>query len=203
MERKKLKKYKMAVGICGPTVLYTNIIKAYNPEEAARKYLEESNEEVTEAKIDEISRRMFELRDEKPLEVHYDCQGTALMPGDQVLAIANTQIIRGKITKLTKRQTKLESNGKEYGFTINRKDHREINGEDSPFFAKILKISKDMSLDGEVTVGSHVAYIKVSFSYVDGFKLGTVTRITSNYIYIDIGEGEIIRKTAEKVQKIG
>ena len=52
MARQKLKKYRMAVGICGPTVLYTNIIKAYSPEDAARKYLGEG---VAEGGINEIT----------------------------------------------------------------------------------------------------------------------------------------------------
>jgi hypothetical protein len=47
MARKKLKKFRMAVGLCGPQILYTNIIKAYTEEEAAIKYYEELGEEVS------------------------------------------------------------------------------------------------------------------------------------------------------------
>lgn len=39
--REAMKKWKIAVGVCGGRVLYTNIIKAHSPEEAAKKYLEE------------------------------------------------------------------------------------------------------------------------------------------------------------------
>ena len=80
MARQKLKKYRMAVGICGPTVLYTNIIKAYSPEDAARKYLEEgvaegSVDEITDEKVVKIAKEMHELAEAEALTSHYDACG--------------------------------------------------------------------------------------------------------------------------------
>ena len=60
MKRKKLKKYKIAVGICGPHILYTNIIKAYSEEEAVKKYMEESEEEFNEERYQMYLRHTFE-----------------------------------------------------------------------------------------------------------------------------------------------
>ena len=42
MEKKTMKKYRIAVGICGPRVVYSNIIKAHSKEEAVEKYIQSS-----------------------------------------------------------------------------------------------------------------------------------------------------------------
>lgn len=54
----------------------------------------------------------------------------------------------------------------------------------------------------EVEVGSFVAYMEISFGKCLGFRFGTVSRITSSYIYIDTGNGEVIRKSADKVRRL-
>lgn len=55
-----MKKYKIALGACGPQILRTNIIKAHTPEEAVRKYLEETGSEITDAKVKSLLSRTYE-----------------------------------------------------------------------------------------------------------------------------------------------
>ena len=201
MKRKRRKKYRMAVGACGPTILYTNVIRAYSPEEAARKYLEDEKD-ISEERITEIARRMREIEESKPLKDHYDCCGNRMEPGDTVMAAIDKAFIKGKISKLTNRSVKIMVDDREYSVTINKDDHREFNGSDVSFFAKLIKLSEDMVIDNDVKVGSFVAFIESSFGTCRGLGTGTVTRITPGYVYIDAGEDEIIRKTAEKVKKL-
>lgn len=201
MERKKLKKYRMAVGACGPTILYTNIIKAYSPEEAARKFLEDE-EDISEDRVAEIAKRMRELEEPKPLKDLYDCCGNKMELDDSVLAAIDKTFVIGRISKQTNRGVKVMADDKEYSVTIHKDDHKEINGSDTPFFAKLIKLSEGMAINNDVEVGSFVAFIESHFGTCRGFVTGTVTRITPSYVYIDAGENEIIRKTPEKVKKL-
>ena len=202
-ERKKLKKYKMAVGICGPTILYTNIIKAYSAEEAARSYLEENNDgEINDEMVSETAKRMFEIEDEKTLDDHYDVHGKRLEVGDTILAIINSAFVKGAITKLTKRSVKIGSNNDEYTLTISSHDYKEIDGEKKPYFTKIVKITDEQTPDNNVEVDSFVAYMDINFGQCTGFGFGTVTKITPSYIYINTEDNNVIRKSAAKVYRL-
>ena len=46
-----MNKYKIAVGVCGPYVLKTNVINAHDEREAVIKYLKSIDEEPTEEAI--------------------------------------------------------------------------------------------------------------------------------------------------------
>lgn len=204
-EKKKLRKYRMAVGICGPTVLYTNIIRAYSAEEAARLYLKENSDNgviVTDEMVSEIANKMYEIEEAKALETHYDACGEQLDIGDTVLCVVNTTIVKGMIVKLTNRGVKITSNNNDYSIIIGNNDYKEINGEKAPFFAKMIKVTDDMVLDTDVEVGSFVAYLAINFGKCTGFGFGTVTRITPSYIYINTVDNDVIRKSVDKVQRL-
>lgn len=207
MARQKLKRYRMATGICGPTVLYTNIIKAYSPEEAARKYLEERRaegavDEVTDDKVAEIAKEMYELEETRPLETYYDVCNEEMSEGDSVLAITkHNTIVMGTIAKFTRRGVKIDAGDETVSITIDMKDQKMINGEYTPFFSKLIKFTDNMAADVPITVGSSIAYVKISYGACEGFGFGTVTRIAPSYIYINTGNEEI-RKSAEKVHLI-
>ena len=203
--RKKLKKYKMAVGICGPTVLYTNIIKAYSAKEAAKLYLNENNDagkEITEEMVSEIAKKMFQIEEAKALESHFDARGERLEIGNKVLCAVNTSIVEGVIAKLTNRGVKVSFENSDRTIAIGQNDYKEIDGEKLPFFAKIVKVTDDMASNADVEIGSFVAYMDIRFGTCMGFGFGTVTRITPSYVYIDTGNDEIIRKSADKVRRL-
>ena len=46
-----MNKYKIAVGVCGPHVIKTNVINAHDEREAVIKYLKSMDEEPTEEAI--------------------------------------------------------------------------------------------------------------------------------------------------------
>ena len=206
MARQKLKKYRMAVGICGPTVLYTNIIKAYSPEDAARKYLEEgvaegSVDEITDDKIAKIAKEMYELADTEALSSHYDACGEVIEIDDTVIAVVNNAIVKGTVVKLTNRSVKITESGGEYTVTINRNDYKEISGELRPFFAKVVKVDRN-SAGNTPDPGSYVAYLEIDYGTCTGFGFGTVSRITPSYVYINTEKSEEIRKSYGKVYRL-
>ena len=127
MAKMALKNYKMALGTCGPEIIYTDIIKAYSPEEAARKYLLSGYTEdaVTEEKIAELAKAFHEVPPKTALEVYYDCCGEKLDKGDQVYAVINMAFVEGIITKLSSRSVKVAYGDKEAVFleTVKASQH--------------------------------------------------------------------------------
>ena len=77
---------------------------------------------------------------------------------------------------------------------------KEIEGKKEPYFAKIIKVTEDMTLDADLYVGAFAAYLKISFGTCSGFGFGTVIRMTPSYVYIDTGNGEVVRKSTDKVR---
>ena len=62
-----LKMWKICTGHCGPTSLYTKIIKAYTKEEAVKKYLTEKNPDtpIRQETVDELVEHCYEHIPEK------------------------------------------------------------------------------------------------------------------------------------------
>lgn len=204
-EKKKLKKFRMAVGICGPTVLYTNIIRAYSAAEAARFYLSENNDsgkEITDEMVSEIANKMSEIIERKALDEHYDTCGEKLEIDNTVLCIVKMAIVKGTVVKLTNRGVRITSDNGDFTVTVGKDDYKEIDGMKKAYFAKMIKVTDNMTLDADVEVGSFVTYMEISFGSCTGFGFGTVTRITPSYIYIDTGNGDTVRKSADKVQRL-
>lgn len=54
------KKYKIAVGLCPPDIIYTNIIKANDEREAVLKFFKEMGKEPTEQEIEDMIRHTIE-----------------------------------------------------------------------------------------------------------------------------------------------
>ena len=207
MAGKKLKKYRMAVGLCGPQIIYTNIIKAYTAEEAAIKYYEELGEEASQEKIAETARQMYEIEDEKPLKAYYDCRKEVFDVGDTVFTILkidkkHSSICKAAVTALTNRGVKVLFNEKEYPIYVGRNDDFELDGESVPYFAKIIKVTEKMSPDGDLVNGSQVAFMEKEYmGNCHGFLFGTVERISESYAFINSGE-TVVRKAPTKIQKL-
>lgn len=207
MEKKRLKKFKMAVGLCGPRVLYTNIYKAYTVEEAAKMYFEDFEEEPTPERFEEVTRRMYEVEEKKPLEAYYDSMGRTITEGDDVIAIikidqAHSLIGRAKITKLTKRGIKVSYKEKEYPIYPRDNDFIEVDGKEVLCFGRVIKITEDLVLDGDLAIGNKVAFMKKEYMGTSaGFLFGTVEQVGEKYIHINTGE-EVVKKTPAKVQKL-
>ena len=106
-----MKKYKIALGACGPQILCTNIIKAHSAEEAVRKYLEETKSEVTDAKVKHLLSSTYEyvsdtygVEDEKDI---VDVHGRQIMVNCRVALINapekhRTQVNLGVVSEIRK-----------------------------------------------------------------------------------------------------
>lgn len=55
-----MKKYKIALGICGPHVLYSNVIRARDERDAVVRYLTGEGEAVTDESVEKLLKRTFE-----------------------------------------------------------------------------------------------------------------------------------------------
>lgn len=55
-----MKKYKVFVGMCGPTPIVSNIIKANDKREALLKYYELIGEDYTEERVQKDLQKVFE-----------------------------------------------------------------------------------------------------------------------------------------------
>lgn len=192
----KMKKYKFAVGLCGPQIIYTNIIKAVSPEEAARKYFESLGEPFTEEQVtDMASRARLVEAVVRKKKGFYDVAGTKIKEGDTVAFVHRYEeyllkIDTGKVKRFTKAKAFVENAaGEEFGF-VSDKDSKVL---------RIVKIPENIDIykgeDAEATaidalgqkieIGNEVVYLgafrvgggNTSFNYV-----GKVTDIDSRYI---------------------
>lgn len=102
-----LKKYRIFLGMCGPTVLQTNIIKAQDKREAVIQYLTDNDMEQTEDNIQKYLEHTGEVlptpkrKDNQPL---VDSFGNALSFGKTVVFIRNDKpsaLVLGGVTKVT------------------------------------------------------------------------------------------------------
>lgn len=65
MAREAMKKYKIALGLCGCHICYSNVISAHSEEEAVQKFLDMNNEEVTKERFDSLV-KMTKIHVPKP-----------------------------------------------------------------------------------------------------------------------------------------
>ena len=130
MTREKMKKYKIALGICGPRVLYTNIIKAHSKEEAVDKYISEKGKPCSETERERLlyytaeyeSKPRTEKVDNKSTDTADDFMNDyemnkvqvgdcvafiCLMPNEKGFRRYNVQ--EGVITKMTKTSAEIYS----------------------------------------------------------------------------------------------
>ena len=80
-----LKKYRFAVGICGPTVLYTNIIRAEDERSAAMIYLSEIGKDLTDENISEQLRHIKGIVPKEARNRLLDYLGKEIVLGDEVM----------------------------------------------------------------------------------------------------------------------
>ena len=55
-----MKKYRIALGVCGPNVLYTNVIRAYDERDAVERFLRSEGNDPTEEEIGKLLGRVVE-----------------------------------------------------------------------------------------------------------------------------------------------
>ena len=185
-----MKKYKMAVGACGPQIMYTNIIKAESPEEAARIYL---GADANEEKIAMVSSRMFEV-EERTVRSDNDCfvdaLGADIEIGKEVAFISRTDtnsIIKGTVTAITKSTITVTTDNKQYRLVSDPEDGRSIN---KAIVINQIEIASSNNTNTDalgrpLEEGSLVAYRQdVYAGNCKGFAFGTITKVTGSFAFI-------------------
>ena len=185
-----MKKYKMFVGSCGPHFMYTNIIKADSPEEAARIHL---GDKATDEEIKHASSLMREIQG-RPVrgkdEAFIDEQGVDISIGATVAFICRQEknsIKEGKVSGLNKSSITVVSGNKEYRLISDRNDGLTIH--------KVLVIKKKKKNAGSTlaidAIGQPIkARSRVAFRrevYADnckGFNFGKIVSVSAKFATI-------------------
>lgn len=185
-----MKKYKMAVGICGPRILYTSIIKADSPEEAARIYL---GYDAKEEDVAEVAPRMYEVADRavrKEDEHFVDAIGAEIEIGQDIAFICRQDknaLRKGKVQNITKSTIAVKSDNKLYRLVSDLENGLSIKKAIVIDWKK-ERAKKDSYIDGigqPLKEGKTVAYRQEV--YVDnckGFLYGTLVKVTGTYAFI-------------------
>lgn len=196
-----MKKFKMAIGACGPHIMYTNIIRANSPEEAARKYLGYNAKEESVAKV---ASHMFEIEERavrKEDEKFVDSLGAEIEIGQEVAFVCRQEknaIKRGKVHSMTKSTIMVESDDKLYRLISDPEDGLSIKKAIVIEWKK-ERAKKDSAIDAigqPIKEGKTVAYRQeVYVNTCKGFSYGTITKVTGTYAFIcDIETKKEIRR---------
>lgn len=225
MAREAMKKYKIAVGICGPTILYSNIIKAHSEEEAVEKFIADSEGQYSESDKGTLLRHTHEIVARKP--AREDAERTSMKDydlnevkaGDLVAFICvrrNDQgfrrysIQKGIIQSFSASSAVIDCTDLEKTFRIVETSGRYTGNEITDDRLKKVAVMKEFALASNDTVpadalgqelklGDTVAYMDDIYQdSCAGLIKGTVTKITAKFVEMDGSK----KKTHDKVAVI-
>ena len=204
-----LKKYKICVGVCGPTLLYTNIIKAEDERDAVTKYLSETGMQITEEEIQKYISHTHEVlptpkrKDDQPI---VDSFGNPLSFGKTVAFIRNDKppvLILGEITKVTNSSILITaSDGKETRIPCSKGTFKVDR-------AAIIKKRKNRKEDGgKVDATGYPVYEGDKIIFEENYygqkslREGTVKEIRNTTIIANYFTGSKIEQTVKSLSKI-
>ena len=120
------RKFKICVGACGPTLLYTNIIKAEDERDAVIQYLSSDGNTPTEEEVQRYISYTHEVvptpkrKDDEPI---VDTLGKPFAIGDKAAFIRNTapSFVVGEVTKINNSSVVIKtSDGRENRVTCSK-----------------------------------------------------------------------------------
>ena len=225
MTKEPMRKWKIAVGICGPTILYSNVIKAKSAEEAVDKYIADSEGKYTISSKETLLQHVHEIEKRK---VNTGAGGRTSMKdydlnevkvGNQVAFIcAQTDehgykrfsIQKGTIKSFSDSSAVIDCADLEKTFRIIETSGRYTGNNISEYRLKKVALMKKCSITAndsvpvdalgqELKVGDVVAYMDdINQGSCAGLIKGTVTKITAKLVEMDGSK----RKTRDKVVKL-
>lgn len=185
-----MKKFKMAVGICGPRVMYTNIIKAESPEDAASIYL---GINAKKKEIKEVASRMFEVEERtvrKEGDNFIDALGAEIEIGKDIAFISRQDknaIRKGKVHNITKSTITVNSDDKLYRLVSDPDDGLSIK-KAIIIDWKTERAENESNTDAigqPLCEGKTVAYRQETYAdNCKGFFYGTILKVTGTYAFI-------------------
>ena len=188
-----LKKYRFATGICGPTILYSNTIRAEDEIAAAKIYLTETGKEITDESISELLRHISEIVPKETPDQLFDCMGREISEDDDVAVIksnegAAPELSFGKIEKISGKSVSVKTPTGESVRVMLTKSEADTMTRVLVMGQRPAKECTDV-FDGSgypLQVGDRIAYMDPA--YFRGniiFKVGTVEKITPKTIMVN------------------
>ena len=188
-----LKKYHFALGICGPTVLYSSIIRAENEREAAMIFLAKDGKDLTEETINNQLRFIKEIVPKEIPDKLYDCVGEEIELGKDVLFIRNEygkapKLVLGVIDKICGKSIVINASDGVMNRIILPKGEPDSLPKVVILNKRPLRSGKE-NLDASgypIAMDDPVAYMNPVYSgNCDGFQIGIVTSISAKTIQVD------------------
>ena len=225
MKKKEMRKYKIAVGICGPTILYSDVIKAQNRVEAVERFIADSDGQYTESDKETLLQHIHEIVSRKSTSENanrtsmkdYDLK--KVISGDPVAFICvrrnkegyrRYSIQKGTIQGFTASSVVIDCPDLEQTFRIVETSGSYTGNRIKEDRLKKVALMKEYlpaaneseptdALGQELKLGDVVAYMDDIYQdSCAGFIKGTVTKITAKLVEMD----GFKRKTRGKVVRI-
>ncbi len=222
MTKKVMKKYKIAVGICGPTILYSSVIKAQNREEAVERFIADSEGQYSTADKETLLQHIHEIDNCKSTSDNSDRTSmkdydlNKVISGDQVAFICvrrneegyrRYSIQKGTIQNFTASSAVIDCPDLGQSFRIVETSGSYTGNKIQEYRLKKVALMKEYlpaingfeptdALGQELKLGDVVAYMDDIYQdSCAGFIKGTVTKITAKLVEMDGSK----RKTHDKV----
>ncbi len=188
-----LKKYRFFAGACGPTALYSNIIRAEDEVSAVKLYLAELGEEETD---ENVAKQLRNIREIVPKEIPdklLDFMNKEISVDDDVMFIRNSsgkapKLLFGKVEKITGKSIVVKAQSGESVRII-------LAEEESDSISRVIIMNpRPLRSVGDTTdasgyplmVGDPVVYMKpTAYNRCEGFEVGTVEKISDKTISIN------------------
>ena len=188
-----LKKYRFFAGVCGPTALYSNIIRAEDEVSAVKLYLAELGKKATDENVADQLQNIREIVPKENPDKLLDCMEKEISVGDDVMFIKNTsgktpKLLPGKVEKITGKSIVVKAQSGESVRIVLAED------ESDSISRVIVMGSRPNRAGAEVEdasgyplmVGDPVVYMKpTAYNRCEGFQVGTVKKISDKTIAID------------------
>ena len=186
-----LRKFRFFVGACGPTMMYSNIIRAEDEVSAIKIYLAELGEEPTEENIEKRLRFIREVVPKDTPEKLLDCMGREISVGDEVMVIkgasgTSPELVPGTVEKIPGKSITVKTRTGETVRVMLAK------GEvDSLSKAIVLDPRPARAVEGVLDASGYpieendrVAYVFSPYS-ISELKVGTVKKISAKTVVVD------------------
>ncbi len=192
-----LKKYRFFVGACGPTVMYSNIIRAEDEISAVKIYLSKAGKALTDENIAMQLRNIREVVPKENPEMLLDYSGKEISSGDEVMFTSGNMLLSGKVEKITAKSIVVKTQDGECVRIVLPKDE-----DDTLTRVLVMAPRPARMIDGPVDASGYPLYVGDPVAYMGdmyagtckGLKNGNITKITAKTVVVGT-----TRKSLDKV----
>ena len=188
-----LKKFRFFVGACGPTMMYSNIIRAEDEVSAIKQYISAYGRELTEEEMNKYLRLIREVIPKENPDKLLDYMEHEIAVGDEVVFIRNSygkppKLLTGIVDKISAKSIVVKTLSEECFRVILPEDETEIlpkvivmNPRPNRIVGKYIDATGYPLQEGDI-----VAYMgKVYVGNCEGFRTGAVKKITEKTVEVE------------------